>query len=272
MSERTDQRLQHHLRSTRSPAPGRRAEVTVLALDSWQALRILVSIIAALTAASTVAAMSLWWFEWPEGSFGYTLVKLFWLDTEENIPTLYQCSALFAASLLCILIARRSVRAGAGHGPWWYVIAAVVAFLGIDEGARLHESVGAAVKTALGTRFGASWSLVYVPVALALLAALSPFLLRLPARTLWLLALSGTVYVAGSVVVEIAGQLQAVFFGQTNPLYGALATLEEVLEMLGVALLIFALLEHLRTLPQPRAIAAATSPGSRIDLKPAVEE
>lgn len=252
MSELTDRRLERRLRSTRAPAAIRPAEVTVLAVDSWQVLKILVSIIAALTVASTVAALSLWLFEWPEGSFGYALVELFWLDTEQNIPTLYQCSALFAASVLSILVGRRSSRAGAIHGPWWYALAGLFAFLGIDEGAQLHESVGDVIKAASDTTFGASWSLIYVPVALAVLAALVPFLLRLPARTRWLLVLSGAVYVGGSVAVEIAGQVHAGFFGQTNPVYAGLATIEEVLEMLGVALLIFTLLEHLRTLPQPR--------------------
>lgn len=271
MSERTDRGLQRRLPSTRLPHTVRRAEVT-LALDSWQVLRILVSIIAALTMASTVAALSLWLFAWPENSFGYTLVKLFWLDSEENIPTLYQCSALFAASALCILIARRTARAGATHAPWWYVVAGIVAFLGIDEGARLHESLGEAIKATFGTTFGASWSLVYVPAALALLAALAPFLLRLPARTLRLLVLSGAVYVAGSVVLEIIGQLESGFFGQANPVYAALATLEEVLEMLGVALLIFALLEHLRTLPQPRGTVVSASSRAWADIEAAPEK
>lgn len=224
----------------------------MLAIDSWQALKVLVSIIAMLTAASTIAAFSLYFFEWPEDSFGYGMVKLFWLDSEQNIPTLYQCSALFAASVLFIVIGRRGRRAGTVHVSYWYGLGAVFIVLGIDEGAGLHETVGDAINATYDTRFGASWSFLYIPAALVVLAWLTPFLLQLPARTRNLLILSGALYVAGSVAVEIISQIHVLSSGRTNPVYAGLATLEEVLEMLGVAVLIFALLEYLRVPPQPR--------------------
>jgi hypothetical protein len=88
------------------------------------------------------------------------------------------------------------------------------------------------------------------------LAALIPFLFRLPARFRLLFIVSGAVYVGGGIGVEIVSQLYADASGKWDPIYAALATLEETLEMLGVALLIYALLQRLATfsmsVPRPR--------------------
>ena len=69
----------------------------------------------------------------------------------------------------------------------------------------------------------------------------------MPARECCFL-LSAVLYVGGAAGVESLSQLYAGIAGKSTPLYVVLATLEEALEMAGIALLIYALLEHLRGL------------------------
>jgi|SRR5690606_22124755 len=212
-----------------------------LAIHPRRVLYVLLGIIAALAFASTVAGALLYLFAWPEDSFAYEMVKLFWVDTEHNIPTLYQCMVMFAASALFFLLGEQYRRKPGAPSAGWYVLGAAFTFLAWDEGAQIHEKVG----FHFGTTFDGTWLYFYVPAAAALLASLVPFLSRLPQRTRSLLLSSGMLYAAGAVGAELVGQLHAEAAGRTNAVYAALATIEEVLEMLGVAFLIFALLEHL---------------------------
>jgi hypothetical protein len=218
------------------------AEIGNLAVDPRAVLNAQVAIIAVLSIASTVAGTALYFSGWPAESFGYRTVKLFWLDTERNIPTFYQCASMLGASTLFALLGRRCRRAAeTSMAVSWFTLAFVFVFLAIDEGVGIHETIGALY----GTSYGASWSFYYIPVVLVLGAWLLPFLRRLPRKTRNRLVLSGLLFVGGSVGVEMVGQAYAEAYSKTTPIYAALATKEEVLEMLGVALLIFALLKEL---------------------------
>lgn len=218
-----------------------------LRIDPRLIFYVLLVIIAALAGLSTAAGALLHVFAWPEESFGYEVVKLFWLDSEHNIPTLYQCSVMFAASVLFVLVGKRYRRVRLGSAMPWYALAIGFTFLAWDEGAQIHETIG----IHFGTSFHGSWLYFYVPAAAALFALLVPFLLRLPARTRWLLIASGAFYGGGAIGVELISQLYAGADSRTSPIYAGLATLEEVLEMFGVALLIFTLLDHLGRLQKP---------------------
>lgn len=220
-----------------------------LRIDPQRVFQVLLVLILALAVLSTAAGALMCFFSWREGSFGFEMVRLFWLDTEHNIPTLYQCSVMFAASLLFVLVGQRYHRLNLGFAAPWYVLAAAFTFLAWDEGAQIHETIG----IHFGTSFDGSWLYFYVPATALLFALLVPFLRRLPARTRGLLLVSGACYVGGAVGVEFAGQLYAQAHSRVSLIYGALATLEEVLEMFGVALLIFALLDHLGSLSKSPA-------------------
>ncbi len=227
-------------RSSERPHSERTAQIVV---SPRRVLALQAQIIALLAIASTAAGTALYFSSWPEESFGYQMVRMFWLDAEHNIPTLYQCVAMLAASALFAVIGSRYRTLGKAAAPW-FVLAGAFAFFAIDEASRIHETVG----LAFGTSFGASWTYFYIPVGLALLVYFIPFLRRLPARIAGLLVLSGALLVGGAVGVEIVGQLYAGAFSKETPIYAGLATVEEVLEMLGVAVLNYTLLEHIRTL------------------------
>lgn len=226
-------------RSAGKPSSERSAQ---LVLSPRRVLSFQIQMIAVLAIASTLAGTALYFSGWQEETFGFEMVRMFWLDSEHNIPTLYQCVAMFSASVLFAVIGGRYRSRGEPAAPW-YVLAFAFAFFAVDEASRVHETVG----LAFGTSFGASWTYFYIPVGVALLVYFVPFLRRLPIRIARLFVLSGAMVVGGGVGVEIVGQLYAEAYSKETPIYAALATLEEVLEMLGVAVLNFTLLEHIRT-------------------------
>jgi hypothetical protein len=80
--------------------------------------------------------------------------------------------------------------------------------------------------------------------ALCVAAVYLPFLARLPARTRNLFFLAGFVYVSGAIGFEMVGGRQAALYGDDNLTYKLLAHVEESLEMAGLVVLLYALLDY----------------------------
>ena len=212
-----------------------------LRISARRALAIMAGLIGVLTAASTAAVGALALFHWPEGSLGHETVKMFWLDSERNLPTLYQSLALGLSAALMFVLARVSPSLQPVDRTRWKVLGGVFAFLALDENLRFHETIG---DTSSFT-FGAVGLAIYVPVVALLGLWWVPLLRRLDRRLRGLLLAAAALYLGGAAGVESAGQLYAAVAGKATPLYAALATIEEILEMAGVAVLVYALLEHL---------------------------
>ena len=210
-------------------------------VDPRRLLVLMAVVITLLVIASTVAVGALAFFRWPDGSLGYEMVKMFWLDTEQNLPTLYQFLTLALAGALMFHIAKQPGAGAPADRRRWRVLGCMFVFLALDEVLRIHETVG----DTSSFNFGAVGLLIYVPVVVVLGLWWLPLFLRLDARSRMLLLLSAVLYVGGAAGVESLSQLYAGIAGKTTPLYVVLATLEETLEMAGIALLIYALLEHL---------------------------
>lgn len=217
-------------------------EVSItLRISPRRALQVMAVLIGLLVAASTAAVGALALFRWPEGTLGYESVRMFWLDAERNLPTLYQSLALGFVSLLMFAVARNSPGLPPADRTRWRVLAAVFVFLALDESLRFHEIFG----DTSSFHFGAAGLLIYVPVVILLGLYWLPLLRRVASRFRRLLLLAGAVYVGGAAGLESASQLHAGIAGKATPLYVALATLEETFEMAGVAILAYALLDHL---------------------------
>ena len=87
---------------------------------------------------------------------------------------------------------------------------------------------------------------VIVAVLLAFAAAYWPWLRAQPRRLSRLVVLAGLLYVTGALGLEVVGRFYEVAGGARTDLFdGVLSTVEELLEMTGVAVLIYALLERI---------------------------
>ncbi|MCP3985322.1 MAG: hypothetical protein GY723_13110, partial [bacterium] len=176
----------------------------------------------------------------------FGLIPLFDFNREQNVPTLYSSFALIVVGLLLSCIAAIHRRQGSGY-RYWVGLAVVFLFLAIDETAAIHENLGPLLRESLdasGLLYYA-WVIPY-GTALILMAALYlRFLMRLPRQTMILFVFSGTIFIAGAIGVESIGGWYEELYGWQNTTYRLLYTVEEVLEMLGIATFMYALLRYI---------------------------
>ena len=130
----------------------------------------------------------------------------------------------------------------------WLTLWVSLTWVAIDEFCSIHENLVAPFRDSLqleGLLYFA-WVLPYGVAAMVLVAVLAPFLKRLPARARWTMVAAGTIYVVGAVGLEMVGGW--VFEGLPNkraPLWLVVSTFEEVLEMVGMTVFAYAVLDLL---------------------------
>jgi hypothetical protein len=71
------------------------------------------------------------------------------------------------------------------------------------------------------------------------------FIANLPAKTRRLFMIAGIIYVSGALGIEMIGGYYADYYQHNNIIYAFITTIEEVLEMLGVAVFIYGLLSYI---------------------------
>lgn len=206
-------------------------------------LTIFLYIIALLLCTNILGLVSRFVFE---HDYVYGLIGLFDFNTEKNIPTFYSSVALIIASLLLLFITNLHKKEQLPY-VLWGVLSFIFLFLSIDEISSIHEKLNEPIKNnidATGLLYFA-WVIPYGIALIAFVAAYLKFLLKLPKTTMRLFILSGSLFVLGAIGFEMLGGWQAELNGNRGLLYAIFYTFEESLEMLGVALFIYALLEYI---------------------------
>jgi hypothetical protein len=128
----------------------------------------------------------------------------------------------------------------------WTGLALIFALLSLDEAMSLHEMT----TQPLQSFFSTSGPLLFAWVIPALVFVTAfglmylKFLIYLAPRTRYFFLLSGFVYIFGALGMEMVGSAYVSNHGH-DLTYGILASLEEILEMSGIAVFIFSLLDYL---------------------------
>jgi len=178
------------------------------------------------------------------------IVPLFDFDDEGNFPTLFSTLLLLACAGLMLLIGLSRRAQGARDGGYWLFLAAIFAYLGIDETVKLHERLIVLIRDALGTSgvLFFAWVIPYGLAALVLGLIYLRFVWRLPTRVRTLVLLAGGLYVAGALGMEMIG---GAYFdmrnGEKDVVFALMTTLEETLEMVGLTVFIYAMLTYIDT-------------------------
>ena len=171
------------------------------------------------------------------------------LNGENTIPSWLSMLLLAAAASLLWLISMLS----AHPVLHWRFLSFLFFGLSLDEAVSIHERFNTLSR--LGGPLGSpgifyySWVLVAFPLLGILALFYSRFLLHLPARTRTLFLLSAFLYVGGAVGMEMVGGLTILADGW-NVRYELATVVEEMLELSGVSLFIYALLLYLHPLLQ----------------------
>ena len=132
---------------------------------------------------------------------------LFDVDVETNIPTFFNVMLFILGSICFYLVGRTEEKNKRG----WNIMSLVFLFLAMDEGSKIHEKLMLTTLRLMndgdlglgqnGWLFYA-WIIPYGIAALALVAGLLPWLLKLDRKLMIGLFVSGGVYVFGAIFLE----------------------------------------------------------------------
>ncbi|MFK5937894.1 MAG: hypothetical protein QM497_05785 [Sulfurimonas sp.] len=124
-------------------------------------------------------------------------------------------------------------------------------FLSIDEMISIHENFTRITKLLVDTTglLYYAWIIPYGIALIIFILTYSKFLLHLPKNIMLLFILSGSIFVLGAIGIEMfGGENVELMKGSNDSLhYAVLYTIEETLEMLGIALFIYTLLTYIKT-------------------------
>ncbi|NIS81805.1 MAG: hypothetical protein GTO14_16710 [Anaerolineales bacterium] len=175
-----------------------------------------------------------------------TFISLFGVSSEGKIPTWYSASTLLFSSFLLALIAYWKRKSAAPYALGWGGLAILFALMSLDEATSIHEMTTGPIRAAFDTEGVFYYAWVIPGIAFVLLFGILylRFLMHLPSRARALFAIAGLVYLGGVLGMELVGSAYTSRYGWSLT-YGVLASVEEVLEMSGVVIFIYALLDYM---------------------------
>jgi len=179
--------------------------------------------------------------------FALGVVPFFDFDAEKNAPSLFSSGLFFIAGVFCSVLWRTSDSQAVGNP--WLVLSCVCCFLAFDEYAEVHEKLIDPMRSAFGTTgfFYFPWIIPYAAGVGVLALLLIPFWRRIGRKPVGWFAFSAAVYLSGAIGFEMIGGKYLESLGDVKTLtYALIVTVEETLEMLGLIMLVYALLNHLR--------------------------
>ena len=217
-----------------------------ISINPSRILRVLLFVIAVIVILSTAGQVMA--YNMPDFPLRDGIANLFLVSREQSVGTLYSLTMWIAGALLAWAIAHAHRRGGEASWRHWAALSFLFVLLAIDEQGNLHEQSTEYIRSALNVTGGPLWYTWVVP-ALAFIAAIAIAFLRfvrhLPRFTRHRMLLASLLFLAGAIGLEMLGGWYSSMHGERNPVWVALATLEETLEMVGLTVFVYALLTYI---------------------------
>lgn len=174
-------------------------------------------------------------------------VQLFFVDGEKNVPATYSYLALLLCSILLAVIARFKSQESDRYVRQWKFLSVIFLYLSFDEAFLIHEQAAEPLRSALNASgiLYFTWVVPGAAFVTIFLLAYWQFIKDLPSKTKYLFLIAGTIFVGGALGTELIGGWWTDNYGRDNIVYVTIATIEEALEMLGIVVFIYALLDYL---------------------------
>lgn len=226
-------------------SPGAQAHGIEFAIIPSRVLRMLLVVIGLLVALSTTTRAMVHYL--PDFPLRDRTANLFYVDIEQSVPTLYSSVMLLISALLFGVITYAHRRGGHPFVRHWGALSLVFSLLALDEFASLHEQTVEPLRAVLDIEGGPLWFAWVVPAAVAVALfgiAFARFLGHLPRATRRPLSAAAILFVGGAIGVELVGASYSAVHGQLDFTWVLITTVEESLEMLGIAVLVYALLAY----------------------------
>jgi hypothetical protein len=172
---------------------------------------------------------------------------LFDLDGEENFPSFFSANLLLFAAILLGFVALLHSKTQKGYAFHWFFLSLIFVFLALDEFTEIHERINFWLKPVTHTSglLYAVWIIPYGVFGIVLLFAYFKFLMNLPRKTAIRFVVAGVIYVTGALVMEALGERLSEKRLEGTFAFNASVVIEEVLEMIGSILFIYALLSYI---------------------------
>jgi len=175
-------------------------------------------------------------------------ISLFNLDREINYPSWYSSFTLLFCAILLGIIASAKKKQGDRYFGHWKALGFIFVFFSLDEILSLHEILiinDLRKALDLGGLFYFIWVIPGAIFVVVTGLAYLKFLRHLPRKTRHFFLLAGSIYVGGALGMEMVCGYYADAVGQRNLIYGLMASVEEILEMVGAIVFIYALLSYI---------------------------
>ena len=211
-----------------------------ISLNSSQIIKLLSTMAILLIMANIIMLFIYFSVDNPD-TFGF--VQMVDLDQEANLPTLFSSSLLLIAGFLFYILHKINK-----HHYYWLGLSFIFIFLGFDESAKIHETLGDWTEQFVDTSgyLHYPWVISYSILVLFLGIVYFRFFYNMEKKVFYSFMLAAFIFLSGAVGFELLGAKEASLHSSDTLLYCIYYTIEESLEMFGVIYLIHILLHLLK--------------------------
>ena len=166
---------------------------------------------------------------------------------------LFTTILLLSCTIVLFIIYRKKQEERDRFQRHWAWLSFIFLYLSVDEAVSIHELAEKPLRNLLNATgyLYATWILLGVLFSLIVFFVYCRFLISLESRWRTLFLLSGGIYIAGAIGMEMIGNNYVYhnlhLQGQDHFTYAMINTLEEFLEMTGAAIFLYALLQYSAT-------------------------
>ena len=185
-----------------------------------------------------------------KASLSYSIMsepsRVFNIDQEANIPTWFTAGVAFYLAMMASIIA--SAVKSQGKSAWaWRGIALMGIYIAMDEVAGFHELAIDPIRDnwEISPWLYQSWIIPAMALVVFISIIYSRFVWKLPMYFKFYLLLGGLIYLTGAIGVESIGGFVLTTQG-LNDWYVQLAHIEEFLEMMGLIIILYSMVEYAR--------------------------
>lgn len=170
----------------------------------------------------------------------------FKLTGEFNVPALYSTFLLLIAGILLLFVYKTTDIKK--HKIFWLSLGIVFIFLAFDESFKIHEGLSQLIRgnyTVEGSVKYGTWAIPYLLITAVIGLLYLRFVLSLPKFTRIMVIVSGAIYVGGAAGFELVEGYLYLHAGEESLVYKLFHSAQEILEMVGIVLFNYTLLDYL---------------------------
>jgi len=178
----------------------------------------------------------------------FDFIRMFDLDMERNVPTLFSSALMLISAFLFYLLSKEPNEVKKGSRPFWLGLSFVFTFLAFDESAKIHEKLGDFTERFVEASgfLHYPWVISYSILVIVLGLFYMRFFWRMPSKVFWSFIGAAAIFLSGAIGFELLGANESSIHSTSTLLYSTYYTIEESLEMFGVIYLIWILLNLLK--------------------------